>query len=54
MKTKEIILIVLVIVLAALSYYLYSKAMTCKTIAEELGAALTALKQIPACAPYLP
>jgi len=77
MNQKDILLIVLVLVviaLAGLSYYLYSGANKCKAIATDLGGklqqcaagvaqcatgattcqnALTALKQIPTCAPYL-
>ena len=63
-----VILIIALIALAGFTYYTYSGAMKCKAIATDLGTqlqscgagvkmcqdALTALKQIPACAVYFP
>jgi len=62
------ILIILVVALAVLSWSLYSGVTECKTVATDLGTklqqcavgveacqdALTALGQVPACAPYIP
>lgn len=85
MDKKCIVIVILVlalIVLAGFTYYLYSGAAKCKTMATGLGTklqecgagvdqlkaglnecmagvkvyqdALTALKQVPDCAPYIP
>jgi len=62
-----IILILVLIALAGFTSYVYSGAMKCKAIATDLGTklqqcaagaktcqdVLTALGQVPACAPYL-
>ena len=69
------VLVLVIVVLAGFTYYLYSGATKCKTVATDLGTklqqcgtglnqcmtgvetcqdALTALGQVPACAPYLP
>ena len=69
------VLVLILVVLAGFTYYLYSGATKCEVVATDLGtklqqcgtglnqcmtgvetcqAALTALGQVPACAPYLP
>jgi len=69
------VLVLVLVVLAGFTYYVYSGATKCKAVATDLGTklqqcgtglnqcmavvktyqdALTALGQVPACAPYLP
>ena len=67
-NTLVIILVLIIVVLAGFAWYLYSGATKCKVVATDLGtqlqtcaaavttyqSVLTALSQVPACAPYLP
>lgn len=74
-KTVTIILVIILIVLAGFTWYLYSGATKCKAVATDLGTklqqcgtglnqciagaktlqdALTALRQVSACAPFIP
>lgn len=62
-----IVLVLVLIALGYFNFYFYSGAAKCKATAEDLGAklqqcatgatacqaALTGLKQVPACAPYI-
>ena len=67
-KALTIILVIVIFALAGFAWYLYSGAAKCKATATELGAqlqqcataiqtcqaTLSALQQVPACAPYFP